>query len=358
MIILDATTKSIDFLLAGNVTANQLQWNSSYVDITSSSFGPLASDGTSNNTTAVTLVAAPASSTQRQVKFLSIYNSDTANAIVTVRLNSNGNFRTLFTAVLYPKESVKYVDGVGFQIMSANGAPKTQLSTDLMLSALATGFSIAGGATSKTLTVSGDATINQSVATTASPTFAGVTVSTGAFVTASTINTQRLRFFGSGDGSNDYGFGMDSSDLVLFSGAGGGTSIKTNNYNGALVARFAGSGGVRFAAYGAGTLVTDSSGNITASSDIRLKNVDGDFTRGLSDLIKISPKLYHWNAKSGLDQKNQYAGLIAQDVQAAIPEAVSANKDGILSLQDRPILAAVVNALKEVNARLLALESA
>lgn len=45
---------------------------------------------------------------------------------------------------------------------------------ELTLAKLSTGFSVAGGTTSKSLTVSGDATINQSVATTSSPTFATI----------------------------------------------------------------------------------------------------------------------------------------------------------------------------------------
>lgn len=107
---------------------------------------------------------------------------------------------------------------------------------------------------------------------------------------------------------------------------------------------------------GAGTLVTDSGGNVTASSDARLKNIDGDFTRGLVDLRKLSPKLYHWRPESGLDPVNQYAGLIAQDVQAAIPEAVGSDAKGTLSLNDRPLIAALINATKELDTRVSDLE--
>lgn len=115
-------------------------------------------------------------------------------------------------------------------------------------------------------------------------------------------------------------------------------------------------GPVRFATYGAGTLTTDASGNITASSDARLKSIDGDFTRGIEDIRKIDPKLYHWRKDSGLDSNNQYAGLIAQNVQGAIPEAVSVDPKGFLSLADRPIVAALINASKELDARVARLE--
>jgi len=107
-------------------------------------------------------------------------------------------------------------------------------------------------------------------------------------------------------------------------------------------------GTVRFSNFGAGTLTTDASGNVSVSSDERLKNVDGDFTRGLSAVLKLSPISYHWNATSELDQTTQYAGFSAQNVQQAIPEAVGENPNGYLSLNDRPVLAAVVNAVKEL----------
>ena len=117
--------------------------------------------------------------------------------------------------------------------------------------------------------------------------------------------------------------------------------------------------------YGAGTLVTDSSGNVTASSDASLKNVTGDFTRGLEDVLKLTPRTYHWNEKSGMDIADENVGFVAQEVLEAIPEAVGqfrtteAEVDGkrvktrekaaLLTLSDRPIIAALVNAVKELS---------
>lgn len=105
-------------------------------------------------------------------------------------------------------------------------------------------------------------------------------------------------------------------------------------------------GTVRFSNFGAGTLTTDASGNLSVSSDERLKNVDGHFDRGLSDILTLSPILYHWNATSGLDQATQYAGFSAQNVQPAIPEAVGEDKRGYLTLQDRPLIATITGTFK------------
>jgi hypothetical protein len=108
-------------------------------------------------------------------------------------------------------------------------------------------------------------------------------------------------------------------------------------------------GALQFVAYGAGTLVTDSSGNITATSDARMKNVSGSFDRGLDAIVNLSPKVYRWNEASGLNTDDVNVGLIAQEVLPYIPEAVS-EKDGRYTMSDRPIIAALINAVKELKA--------
>lgn len=53
---------------------------------------------------------------------------------------------------------------------------------------------------------------------------------------------------------------------------------------------------------------------------------------------------------AALDLEEAYVGWTAQGVQRAIPEAVDTDPNGLLTLDDRPILAAVVNAVKELSA--------
>jgi hypothetical protein len=105
---------------------------------------------------------------------------------------------------------------------------------------------------------------------------------------------------------------------------------------------------VRFSNFGAGTLQTDASGNVSVSSDERLKDIDGDFTHGIESLMGIEPITFHWNEESGFDTKTLYAGFSAQNILENIPEAVGEDKHGLLTLSDRPILAALVNAVKEM----------
>jgi len=105
---------------------------------------------------------------------------------------------------------------------------------------------------------------------------------------------------------------------------------------------------LRLAGFGAGSLSVDSLGNVTESSDERLKNIVGNFMPGLTEVEGLTPINYHWNATSGLDMADQYSGFSAQNVQQYIPEAVATDSRGYLTLDDRPIIAALVNAVKSI----------
>jgi Chaperone of endosialidase len=94
----------------------------------------------------------------------------------------------------------------------------------------------------------------------------------------------------------------------------------------------------------------------TASSDARLKTNVHPFVRGLADIMKLHPATYGWNKKgreiTKLAPGVMQTGFLAQDVRRAIPEAVGFERhNGVdyLSLPegDRPIVAALVNAVQE-----------
>lgn len=124
MILLDTTTRKLELLLGGTVTTNQLPFVASYVDLTTTTFTPASNAGQTNNASAVTLVDVPASSTQRQLKFLSIYNADTAAATVTIRLNDNSTLRKIFVTTLAVGDTLLYADG-GWSAIDTNGKLKT-----------------------------------------------------------------------------------------------------------------------------------------------------------------------------------------------------------------------------------------
>lgn len=109
-------------------------------------------------------------------------------------------------------------------------------------------------------------------------------------------------------------------------------------------------GNARIRNLGAGAVQSDANGNLSVSSDERLKNITGGFNRGLDAIIGLKPITYKWNKISGLEMKNSYTGFSAQNVQANIPEAVGQDNRGYLTLSDRPITAALVNSVKELKA--------
>ncbi len=151
---------------------------------------------------------------------------------------------------------------------------------------------------------------------------------------------------------------IDTSQNSTFAGRAIGASFGTAtaaaavlryNSSAAISINNATATGLQFNGYGAGTITSDASGNLTSISDSRWKDISGDFTRGLAAVRQLRPKTYHWKKESGLDAKELNAGFIAQEVLPVIPEAVSQGPDGFYSFADRPITAALVNAVNELD---------
>ena len=127
-------------------------------------------------------------------------------------------------------------------------------------------------------------------------------------------------------------------DLTMDAAAKTFTATATNGY-------FFNTGTVQMNAYGAGAATFDGSGNITSVSDKRAKHDIKPFTYGLNSILKLQTSSFIYNQ----DNSNTVmSGFIAQDVMKAIPIAVHSNKTGMLSLETNAILAANVNAVKEL----------
>lgn len=121
MVLLDSTLKSLEVVLAGAITTNQLVYVAGYADLTAIGTTLGETDGLTNSTTAVTAVAAPAASTVRKVTFLNIYNLDTVSATVTVRVNNNGTFRTLAKVTLATGYTL-VMNNEGWKVIGTDGA--------------------------------------------------------------------------------------------------------------------------------------------------------------------------------------------------------------------------------------------
>lgn len=116
MIVLTETTDKIQVVLAGSVATNQLNCVASYRDITTTAYTPGRTVVNTNNTTDVDVVPAPAASTQRVVDFISVYNADTDDRSVTIKFDANGTEYVIWKDVLSPGDTVRYIEGAGFNV--------------------------------------------------------------------------------------------------------------------------------------------------------------------------------------------------------------------------------------------------
>jgi hypothetical protein len=84
-------------------------------------------------------------------------------------------------------------------------------------------------------------------------------------------------------------------------------------------------------------------------SDRRLKDLDGSFVSGLSQVLRINPVRYRYKEENGMGihDSEEHIGLVAREVQSVIPEAVSENSKGYLLVNNDPIIWAMLNAIKE-----------
>lgn len=91
-------------------------------------------------------------------------------------------------------------------------------------------------------------------------------------------------------------------------------------------------------------------GTLTQNSDQRSKRNIADADDGLAVVQQMQPKRYERIAGGEIEM-----GFIAQDIQALLPEAVHQRNNDMLGLEVMPLIAVLVNAVKELNAKLEAL---
>ena len=90
-------------------------------------------------------------------------------------------------------------------------------------------------------------------------------------------------------------------------------------------------------------------GSWQSFSDARLKNISGPFKSGLNAVMRLQPLRYQYkpNNPVGITPNGEHIGLAAQNVQEVIPEAVTANSQGYLMVNNDPIIWTMLNAIKE-----------
>ena len=194
---LNASTDKLEIVLGGTVATNQLNWNVSYQDITSTgmTLPQSAGAGNTNNATAVDIVAAPAASTTRQVTHINVFNADTATATVTIQKDVSGTNYVLISYAVTSGDTLMWSREDGWRLAKAGGS-----GTTLSIGTINSQTKSADGAV-----ISGSSLVMQ----TADATFPGV-ISTGTQI-----------FAGAKTFSSAPTFSTMTNQSILFAGASG-----------------------------------------------------------------------------------------------------------------------------------------
>jgi len=136
--------------------------------------------------------------------------------------------------------------------------------------------------------------------------------------------------------------GAPTDGMYIGYGNSGGTTALTRIFGG-------GSTSASVTVDVSGNLVA--SGNVTASSDERLKDNIENIKNALSKIKNLRGITYDRN-----DINIRQSGLIAQDVEKVLPELVSTNESGYLSIAYGNMAGLFVEAIKELESRLSDIE--
>ncbi len=182
MIRLDTVNRSLTLFLGGAQVTAPLQVVVSYSDQTASTYLGASQLTNSNGVTVVTICAAPAASTIRDIDMVTVLNTDTATQTVTIQLLDTATNYKIITTSLLVGDKLTYTHGSAWQVVSSDGSIKYTVSgTVTSFSAGTTGFT-PSTATSGAITLAGTLAIanggsGATTAQTAMNAFAGATTS-------------------------------------------------------------------------------------------------------------------------------------------------------------------------------------
>jgi len=112
-----------------------------------------------------------------------------------------------------------------------------------------------------------------------------------------------------------------------------------------------------------GTANKTGGGTWGSFSDSRIKDILGDYTHGLNEILQITPKIFKYKENSGEtveEQAIERIGVIAQDIEYILPECIEKRETkGFQDLRyydSSAILYVLVNAVKELNSKIEAMK--
>ena len=286
-LVLDATTKSIVVAMSGAAATTNPDFTAAWADDTGSAFTEGASDGALNGTNAVTLVAAPASSTRRVIKSITIENKDTAAVTITVSYNNNSTLRTIAKVTLNVGDTWT-TNGT----FDTNGSLKQTLGSVNLSSGVTGTLPVANGGTGVTtltgiVKASGTSAFTAAAAGTdyVAPGGALGTPSSGALTncTADGTNAVGYRNIPQSGSDKTTSYSLATTDVGKFVGVGASGSITIPNST--------------FAAGDVVSIFNNTTGNVTITCSITtayIAGTDADkatmtlATRGVATILFLS----------------------------------------------------------------------
>lgn len=121
MILLTATTHALELQ---TLSASSTDWTCSYVDMTSTDTTLGSNQGNVASITTTTIAAAPAASTQRQIKQITVTNNNTASQSIKIKKDVSGTEYVVFCATLQSNQTAQYLDGQGWSTFDSEGREK------------------------------------------------------------------------------------------------------------------------------------------------------------------------------------------------------------------------------------------
>jgi uncharacterized coiled-coil protein SlyX len=192
----------------------------------------------------------------------------------------------------------------------------------------------------------------------------------------------RLNAVGVISGSSQISLGSAAGNIALATQTTGdyvaslvqGTGVTITNNSGenatptiAIGQAVGTSANVQFSSIGVGTTASGTAGEIRAtgditaffSSDIRLKENIVPITNALEKVNQISGNTYDW--KEGYDEihshKGNDVGVIAQEIEQILPQIVTNRDNGFKAVQYEKIIPLLIEAIKELSAKVDRLEN-
>ena len=105
------------------------------------------------------------------------------------------------------------------------------------------------------------------------------------------------------------------------------------------------------------TVTGDITAFFVAPSDARLKTDLAKIPDALDKVSKLNGYTFNWNEESGRDQTLREAGVIAQEVEAVLPEVVKTRGDGYKGVEYEKIIPLLIEAIKDLRAEVESLKN-